>query len=286
MNTYKTNVDIFDRKLSLPEHVFLPLNRCNIPAPVLGSRQFQHHAKAIHIDGVDELYPDLFKKLAVGESAQTRAQLFMDYMDMHFRLFQLEDAGWNKGNPHHRIKADYRRLLRGWLFDTNGREGAILKAWVESRFGLTTRYHAGPLTDPCYYQAYNHARSQGLYGTNALESQLDLLYSYCQYELSLSHHSQQHSAQESLQLFRGVHNLGEYEVLQQSNNTQAVILLNNLNSFSSDVERADEFGDQVITTQVPKEKILFYSNLLPGLLCGENEFLVIGGVYDISVVQR
>lgn len=279
MNTYKTNVDIFDQELLLPARVFLPLNRCNIPAPVLGSLKFQQHPKDIVIDGVSELYPDLFSKLGQCESPHQRAQIFMDYMSIHFRLCRLEDAGLDEANPQHRGNADYRRMLRGWLFDNNSREGAVLKAWVESRFGLVARHHGGALSEARNYQAYIHARSQGLYGTNALESQLDLLYSYCQYELALQQDKQ------LLTLYRGVQRLDSYEVLRQASAKEATVLLNNLNSFSSDMERADEFGDQILACRVPRQKIVFYSNLLPGVLSGEGEYLVLGGAYDISITR-
>jgi NAD+--dinitrogen-reductase ADP-D-ribosyltransferase len=280
MNTYNTNVDIFDQELLLPEGVFLPFNRCNIPAAVLGSRQFQQHPKSLSIDGISMLYKTFFAYLDECDSAQERAQLFMDTMAVHFRLSHLEDAGWDKQNAHHRDKADYLRMLRGWLFDTNSREGAVLKAWVESRFGLVARYHGGHLTDRAHYQAYRQARSQGIYGTNALEAQLDLLYSYCQYELARRYEEKQ-----TLCLYRGIHHIQSYEVLRQKDDKHATVLLNNLNSFSSDKERADEFGDQILSCQVPWQKILFFSNLLPGVLSGENEYLVLGGVYDIAVTQ-
>jgi len=72
--------------------------------------------------------------------------------------------------------------------------------------------------------------------------------------------------------------------LQRREDTkQAIVLLNNLNSFSSERERADEFGDYVISCRVPWQKILFFSNLLPGVLAGESEYLVIGGVYEIAM---
>ena len=41
-----------------------------------------------------------------------------------------------------------------------------------------------------------------------------------------------------------------------------------------------------MSCQVPWQKILFYSNLLPGVLEGENEHLVVGGVYDITVTKE
>ena len=280
MNTYKSNVDIFNQELTLPERVFRPVNRCNIPPTVLGSLQFQYHPKTIVIDGVHILHKALFLRLENCQQAQQRAEIFMNYMAVHFRLYQLEDAGWDKDNAQHRSKVDYRRMLRGWLFDTNSREGAVLKCWVESRFGLVTRFHHESLKQEEQYHSFQQLGAQGLYGTNALEAQLDLLYSYCQYELA-----KRFTDNDSLCLYRGINHVDFYEVLKQTDANHATILLNNLNSFSSDLERADEFGDQILSCQVPWQKILFYSNLLPGLLAGENEHLVIGGVYDIVITQ-
>ena len=36
-------------------------------------------------------------------------------------------------------------------------------------------------------------------------------------------------------------------------------------------------------TQVPMPKILFYNSLLPGMLNGEDEVVVIGGVYEVTI---
>lgn len=278
MNTYKTNVDIFDQELVLPDKAFRSLNKCNIPASVLGSIEFQQHPKTIFIDGVKELFHIFFDNLDQCGSIEQRAQLFMDHMAVYFRLHCLVDAGWEKEKQQHRGNADYLHMLRGWLFDTNSQEGAILKSWVESRLGIVTRYHCGRLTDAAHYQTYLQARSRGLHSTNALEAQLDLLYSYCQYELS-----HRYDEDHTLLLYRGTNNLDEYDILKQTDARHATVLLNNLNSFSCDKDRACEFGDMILQCQVPWQKIFFYSNLLPGMLAGENEYLVVGGAYDISI---
>ena len=278
MNTDKNNVDIFNRDLVLPDKVFQSLNHCNLPARVIGSLQFQHHPQPLSIDGIKELHQSLYDALDQLSSVEQRAQKFIDYMDIHFRLYQLEDAGLEKDKPQKRTRADYLHMLRGWLFDPNSREGAVLKSWVESRFGLLTRYHKGPLNNQTGHLIYREACSQGLYGTNALEAQIDLLYSYCQYELS-----RQLEHNQRLSLYRGINHLDSIDVLQQLDKKHAIVLLNNLNSFSSDKERADEFGDLIIVCQVPWQKILCYSNLLPGRLEGESEYLVMGGVYEVFV---
>jgi NAD+--dinitrogen-reductase ADP-D-ribosyltransferase len=262
---------------SLPREARLPINRCNLQPQILGSLTFQQHPVDLKIDGIQTLHKQLFDLLLEKPDRAGRAEQFMDYMAVQFRLHQLEDAGLMDIGG--RGKADYLRLLRGWLFNPDGREAAVLKAWVESRFGLLARYHNGPLTDhqSNNYLGYAAARSEGLYGTNALESQLDLLYSYCQYELA-----RQYKPDEHLHLYRGINRLENYEVLSQTDKRHAIVLLNNLNSFSGNEERASEFGDFLLEVDVPWQKILYYSSLFPGMHIGEDEYLVIGGVYQVQ----
>lgn len=262
----------------LPPAARLSINHCNLPAQILGSLTFQAHPVPLLLDGVLELHKKLFKQLDVLESAAHRASLFRDYMSVYFQLEKLQQAPDKSGAAdYRRAKADYLCMLRGWLFDADSREGAILKGWVESRFGLIPRWHKGAIehTDDEQYQLYLHEKSTGLYNTNALEAQLDLLFSYCQYELQY----RQAPVQQHLTLYRGISNATARQLKQQQN----IILFNNLNSFSSTRERADEFGDVTIEVQVPLSKIFFYSGLLPGVLHGEDENIVIGGLYQVSL---
>lgn len=266
---------------TLPACARLPINRCNLPPVILGSLSYQQHPVPLFLDGVAELHRALFLTLAHLETPDQRALRFREYMTANFRLDHLEEAGFDASRPTRgRPKADYLRMLRGWLFDADGREAAVLKSWVESRFGLLPRSHRGPLGD-CTgdnYFAFLAARAQGLCNTNALESQLDLLYSYCQYELALRWPNRRH-----LRLFRGLNRLEEHEVLARPDRYRAVLLLNNLNSFTSNRERACEFGDYILEAAVPLPKILFFPGLLPDLLRGEEEYLVIGGVYAAGI---
>jgi NAD+--dinitrogen-reductase ADP-D-ribosyltransferase len=65
-----------------------------------------------------------------------------------------------------------------------------------------------------------------------------------------------------------------------------LLRLNNLNSFTSDFERAWEFGSRVLQTEVPLAKIFFSGDLLPSsLLKGEGELLVIGGEFEVQVLS-
>lgn len=64
---------------------------------------------------------------------------------------------------------------------------------------------------------------------------------------------------------------------------ESCVHLNNLVSFTSDREKAWEFGSTVWRSLIPFSKIAFFSGLLPdSLLTGEGEFLVIGGCYWVT----
>jgi NAD+--dinitrogen-reductase ADP-D-ribosyltransferase len=206
----------------------------------------------------------------------------MNYMTVHFRLDQLEDAGLEPGprTRRKRANANYLRMVRGWSFDSDGREGAVLKNWVETRFGLLARHHGGPLGDRDgeARHAYMRQAAAGIYATNAIEAQLDLLYTYCQYELA-----EQWSRTPHLTLYRGINRIDEHEILEQLGRRRFRVLLNNLNSFTASRERADEFGDYILEVQVPLPKIFFFNLLLPGMLKGEDELVVIGGVYEVAI---
>jgi NAD+--dinitrogen-reductase ADP-D-ribosyltransferase len=257
----------------------MSLNRCNLPTVILGSLTFQQHPVPIEIDGIRHLHRDLFDRLSLIDDAGERAGQFVDYMCVYFRLEHREEVGWTSTIKKDRSRADYRRLVRGWLFNPDGLEAAVLKGWVESRFGLVPRYHAGIIRSPAdaAYLAYREAWSAGLYNTNALEAQLDVLYAFCQYELHRRFPYLGH-----LRLYRGVTRFDEHEVLAKDGR-KCTVILNNLSSFTDRRERADEFGDQLLTTDVPISKITFYQGLLPGLLQGEGEHAVLGGVYEVAL---
>lgn len=257
----------------LPTSRFSPINHCNLPAVILGSLSFQRHPVALTIDGVAELHRDLWQRLNTLDDPCKRARQFMDYMTVHFLLEDPEEAGYQPQQQHTRIKLDYRQLLRGWMFDPDNREGAVLKGWVESRFGLLPTWHKGAIAhaDSENYLRYMQDRTSGIYNTNALEAQLDVLYSYCQHEIA-----SRFSDKQRVPLYRGIN--------QDSENhfpSEGVMIFNSLNSCSASLERADEFGSLVYHVEVPRAKIFYYSGLLPGLLQGEEEYLVIGGLYDV-----
>ena len=271
-----------DCSASLPAFARSSLNRCNLPAVILGSHTYQQHPLPLAIDGVDELHGNFFRGLDAIQTAEERALHFRQYMRAAFLLDHTDEAGFTPENCAIRHdKLDYQRLLRGWMFNPDGIEGAVMKRWVESRFGLLTLNHRG-LLDGVNSAAYKHYQAdyvRGLYNTNALESQLDLLYSYCQYELQRRWPERTHWL-----LYRGVNRIDEHNRLGGTADDQQ-LLLNNLNSFSCDRDLSDTFGDVILETRVPVTKLLYFPELLTGVLKGESEYMVIGGVYQVTIIR-
>lgn len=261
---------------SLPGWARLPINRCNLPPVILGGLNFQENPVPLRLDGVFPFHAKLFAMLDSLPDAATRAAQFVDYMTVHFCLEAPEEAGGEVAQ--HRTKADYARMLRGWFFDSDGREAAVIKGWVESRFGLRTRFHKGRLhvgNDVADHR-FAFERAKGVYGTHALDAQLDLLYAYAQYELALA-------AETHLTLYRGVNAIDDFDILERTSKREATVVLNAMNSFTRNPERASEFGDNVLEARIPREKVFCTSDLLPGRLKGENEVMVIGGAYRVRL---
>lgn len=268
-------------KATLPVAARHSLNRCNLPAVILGGLRFQQHPSPLHIDGVAELHASLFVALDQISRVSERAHYFINYMTVQFRLHALDEVGFEAEQRMDRTRANYQRLIRGWAFNPDGKEAAVLKGWVESRFGLTPRFHKTAIrsNNDEGYRHYQQHYSEGLYNTNALEAQLDLIYSYCQYELHRDDNSTSH-----LTLYRGTNTIERLPLDGLCEDQQQALLLNNINSFSVESDRADEFGDTVIQVNIPREKIFFYSELLPGCLRGEGEVMVLGGVYCCHIL--
>ncbi|MDR2689946.1 MAG: NAD(+)--dinitrogen-reductase ADP-D-ribosyltransferase [Azoarcus sp.] len=265
-------------RLTLPASCRLSLNRCNLPTEALASFAFQLDPRSLELDGIHSLHHGLFERLDEEPDPTARVSLFRRHMNACFMLDAPPEMGLSPSVRVDRSRMDYLCLLHGWMFSAESREGAVLKAWVESRFGLVTRYHCGML-DALRQggetrAAFEHSVAAGLYNASALESQLDLLYSWGQYELGRRHPGQRHFT-----LYRGLSSLRTN--LPRLDDGRQLVELNNLSSFSASLERADEFGNIVISCAIPAAKILVFPGLLPGLLRSEDEYLVIGGVVAV-----
>jgi len=256
------------------------LNRCNMPPWAIASRHYNRHPQPIEIQGVQCAGKPLFAKLETCQDPQQRGQLFHDFMDVHFQLHMWEKQ--ESGSSRKALKNSYLRFLRGWLFDSNSIEGAVLKGWVESRLGIAPLFHKEQIEDihsESYYR-YMVEKMQGAARTSAILRQLDLLYEFVQYELNRRLPEVTH-----LTLFRGINDFSEHQIIEQTGKQDFLLRLNNLNSFTDDFERAWEFGNRVLKTSVPRTKIFFCGGLLPkSLLKGEGEYLAIGGEFEVQVL--
>lgn len=256
-------------------------NLCNLPPWVIASRHFNDNPHPIEIQGVREANRFLFEKLATVPSTSQRAEIFNDYMSVKFQLHQWESQATPTARKS--IRNSYLRFLHGWMMDSNGIEGAVLKGWVESRLGLPPTFHRVPIPGIFteQYMLFAYDRMKGSARTNAINSQLDLLYEYCQFELARLYAGERH-----VLLFRGTNDADDYQVLEQVGKREQIVRLNNLVSFTSDEERAWEFGDTVWEIRAPLQKIFFFNGLLPNsILKGEGEFLVVGGEYCVRRVM-
>lgn len=256
-------------------------NLVGIPTGLLASAAFNDYPLPLSINGVAEMNRTLFQALAGAASAATAGEIFGHYVNLLFGLDGTALAG-DEGGGKRRFRSSYRRLLEGWGLDSNGPEGAVLKGWVESRFGLLPTFHKQPLgrfPSPSWI-AYVEEKMSSRFHNNSINLQLDLLYEFCQWMLGRWFAP----GRRHLTLYRGINGFEEHQIIERLDKRTAVIRQNNLVSFTANRFVADEFGDTILEARVPVVKILFFNDLLPRHpLKGEGEYLVIGGDYRVSV---
>lgn len=254
------------------------LNLCSLPPWIVASWQFNEEPEPLEIQGVLRENRGLFERLEAIEEPEARAQAFHDYLSVRFYLHQWEDEA---SEPARRaLKNSYVRFLRRWGADSNSIEGAVLKGWVESRLGIVPTFHREPIPVAEFddYTPYAIDRMRGSARTNGINSQLDLLFSFCQYELG-----RRRPGERWVTLYRGTYDATEHAILERTSRREYVVRLNNLCSFTEDRERAWEFGSTVWRARVPLCKVFFFADLLPqSLLKGEGEYLVIGGEFRVE----
>lgn len=260
-------------------------NMVGLPTGLLGSVAFNDNPSAVRIANVRETNGRLFEMLAQSDGQTDAAEAFLKYMIAVFGADPEQQApedeaktrrGWAR--PY---RASFLRLLIGWGYDASSSEGAVLKGWVESRFGLLPTFHKEVITsfDGPAWDGYEQDRMASEFHRNAIHGQLDLLYEYCQWVLA----THVVPGSRHLTLYRGVNGFDEHRIVKRIDRRTAVVRLNNLGSFTTDPEMADCFGDTVLTVRVPVVKIAFFNTLLPFYpLKGEGEFLVIGGDYLVT----
>lgn len=257
-----------------------PINLCNLPPWSIASQHYNQNPQPLQIQGIDHIGKQLFSELDSIDSPEERGYRFHDFMDVQFQLHQWQRESSKSSQKS--LKNSYLRFLRGWLFDSNSIEGAVLKGWVESRLGLIPTFHHELIknVESEEYYRYLVERMKGSSRTSAILSQLDLLYEYVQYELRRCF-----AGKVYLTLFRGVNDLEEHSTIEKLGKNHFLMRLNNLNSFTSDFEKAWEFGSRVLKAEVPLTKIFFLCGLLPkSLFKGEDECLVIGGEFEVKIM--
>ncbi len=252
-------------------------NLVGLPTEFLASCDFNDAPLPLKISGVREFNRPLFEMLAEAENLTEAAGAFNLYMNAMFGIDAEQKDAPRPGAPR-RFRSSYLRLIRGWGFDSNGREGAVLKGWVESRFGLFPTYHKEPIqriASPAW-TTYVEEKMSSRFHNNSILTQLDLLYEYCQWGLA----NMAAPGRAHIVLHRGVNALEDQLAFERRRGAQVRLRLNNLVSFTSDRDVAGCFGDTILTVRAPIAKVVFFNELLASHpLKGEGEYLVIGGDY-------
>jgi NAD+--dinitrogen-reductase ADP-D-ribosyltransferase len=225
----------------------------------------------VGLAGVREGEAGLFELLDALQDPADRVAAFTEYMPFRFPF----DQSAGRSAPGDR-PAYYLRFLRRWSNDSNCRSGAVLKGWVESRFGLRATYHGGVLAeDRAARETYERDRAWP--GAAGIAAQLDLVYTFCQYELA-----RRWPEERWMTLYRGTHNPEEYAIRSEGTGDGSLVELNSLSSFTSDREVAWEFGSSIWEVRIPLPKILFFGGMLPRHFPeSEAEHLVLGGEYRV-----
>lgn len=270
-------------------HRWYSTNLVGVPAQVLGSAVFNEHPVPLAIAGVREAHTGLFALLDKCQQLNEAGEVFVHYLDVSFGLRKPDPTDKSRlGHAEQRRwRSSWRKLLQGWGMDANGPAGAVLKGWVESRFGLVPSFHKAVLArfpSPVWL-AYLEEKLSSRYHNNNIYQQLDLLYAYAQWalarpamRLSLPTLADQH-----LTLWRGSNRCEEQLVHGRLSDKRCTVRLNNLVSFSVSRDEASCFGDWIFQAQVPTCKVLVFPGLLPGqVLAGEQEVLVLGGQWQVE----
>ena len=273
-----------------PRHWY-STNLVGLPAPLLASQAFNEHPQPLRIAGTREAHAGLFALLERSADLNEAREVFVHYLAIAFGLrppTEAERAALGAAEGR-RWRSSWRRLLQGWGQDANGPAGAVLKGWVESRFGLVPLFHKAPLgrfPSPAWV-GYLEEKAASRHHNNGIHQQLDLLFEFSQWA------QQRHPGQPAgtghdehhLLLWRGSTRCDEQLVSGQLRERHCTVRLNSIASFSLSRDEAECFGDWLFKLRVPRCKVLLWPGLLPGpLLQGEQEVLALGGEYAVEAV--
>jgi NAD+--dinitrogen-reductase ADP-D-ribosyltransferase len=261
-------------------------NLVGVPVRLLASTAFNAHPLPLAIAGTRETHLGLFALLERSQDLNEAHDMFVHYLNISFGLrkpetHELISMGQSE---QRRWRSSWRKLLQGWGMDSNGVAGAVLKGWVESRFGLTPSFHKAPLAhfpSPAWI-AYLQEKASSRLNNNNIYQQLDLLFEFCQWSLRRISARSQAAPVQHLRLWRGSNQCEEQVIAGRLQDRRCTVRLNNMVSFSLSQEGASCFGDWVFEVQVPVCKVLVFPDLLPGqVLQGEQEVLALGGDYEV-----
>lgn len=236
----------------------------NLKGSELAAKSYNKTPVPLTIAGVRSEHSALFDSLGRIPGHTRRA--------LHFHGHMREKYGQAYKLPG---KAAYLKYILGWMLDSSSKEGAALKGWAHSRFGLDVTWHKESLTGKEKARArYDTELKEALAADGTAFDQFDLLYEYAQYELN-------RQSQSHILLYRGTGHLTGDETASWKPASTITVKLNSLNSFTRNFERAWEFGDRVIEISVPVTKIFFDDEVMhTGILTGEEEVIVLGGKFD------
>lgn len=258
-------------------------NLVGVSGAVIGSVGFNRHPVPLSIHGARASAQGLFDLLDTATNLAQAADVFRQFMQIRFGL--IKDPASRARGERLRWKSSYLKLLEGWGFDANSRQGAVLKGWVESRFGMVPTYHRAPLQrfPSGGWIGYIEEKQASRFHGNCINLQLDLLYEYCQYAARRFALPALPASSSTIPVWRGINSLQEHRVVSGSLRARrAVVHLNNVVSFSLSRAHAETFGDWLLAAEVPVQKLIFFPGLLGRyLLSGEGEIIALGGEYEV-----
>lgn len=258
-------------------------NLVGLPTDLVASCAFNEHPVPLRISGVREMNRSLFEMLSHAPDLPDAGIAFASYMMAMFGLDPEQQEPEPDGRPRgpRRYRSSFLRLIKGWGYDSNSPEGAVMKGWVESRFGIFPTFHKQMIdrTTGDGWTTYVEEKMSSRFHNNSIYTQLDLVYEFCQWALA----TMVAPGESHVTLYRGVNDFDEHQIVERADKRNAVVRMNNLASFTSERDVADCFGDIILTAQVPVAKIAFFNTLLARHpLKGEGEYLVIGGDYRVK----
>ncbi len=243
---------------------------------------FNDRPVPLHVAGTREAAASLFHQLESTPDLEACGHLFQDYMCVVFG-FDSEQRLREDAFGRRRFRSSYLRLIQDWGLDSNNAQGAVLKGWVESRFGLLPIFHKQRIHNfmgKCWWD-YVEEKMNSRYHNNCIYMQLDLLYEFCQWVIGRF----QVPAATHKMLYRGVDHLDEWATGNEGKR-EMTYRFNSIVSFTDDPSVADGFGRYVLKVNVPMVKLVFFTDLLPHhALRGESEYLVLGGNYRVQVIS-